>query len=76
MTVSCSGDLPLASAETVDRIAAVVNSEVITLSEVYDLASDFIQEREERSSAGTPSWRCWTCSSSAAWWLRRSTAWS
>ena len=38
--------LPLASAETVDRIAAVVNAEVITLSEVYDLASDFILERE------------------------------
>jgi len=33
------------SAQTVDRIAGVVDDEVITLSEVYDLGSDFIQGR-------------------------------
>ena len=31
-----------AFAQTVDRIAAVVDDEVITLSEVYELGSDFI----------------------------------
>lgn len=34
-----------ARAATVDRVAAVVNDEVITLSEVYDFASDFIDQR-------------------------------
>ena len=33
------------SAQTVDRIAGVVDDEVITLSEVYDLGSDFIDGR-------------------------------
>ena len=37
-------------AETVDRIAAVVNEEVVTLSEVYELGRAFI---EERARAGT-----------------------
>ena len=32
-------------AQTVDRIAGVVDDEVITLSEVYELGSDFIQGR-------------------------------
>lgn len=34
-----------ANAEVVDRIAAVVNDEVITLSEVYDLGGSYIAER-------------------------------
>lgn len=34
-----------AEAAVVDRIAAVVNDEVVTLSEVYDLGRDFITER-------------------------------
>jgi len=36
--------LPL-HAEVTDRIAAVVNDEVITLSDVYDLGGDFIEEQ-------------------------------
>ena len=36
------GLLGVAQAEVVDRIAAVVNDEVITLSEVYDLGGDYI----------------------------------
>ena len=32
-------------AGVVDRVAAVVNGEVITLSEVYDLGGDFIEQR-------------------------------
>ena len=35
----------LAHAVVVDRIAAVVNSDVITLSEVYALGGDFIEQR-------------------------------
>ena len=34
-----------AGAATVDRVAAVVNDDVITLSEVYDLGGAFIEER-------------------------------
>lgn len=37
--------LSLAQAEIVDRVAAVVNKDVITLSEVYDLGGDFVEER-------------------------------
>lgn len=37
--------LHLASASTIDRVAAVVNDEVISLSEVYELGGDFIEER-------------------------------
>jgi peptidyl-prolyl cis-trans isomerase SurA len=36
--------LPL-HAEVTDRIAAVVNDEVITLSDIYDLGGDFIEEQ-------------------------------
>ncbi len=36
---------PLASATVVDRVAAVVNDEVIALSEVHDLGGDFIAQR-------------------------------
>ncbi len=43
-----------AAAATVDRVAAVVNDEVITLSEVYDFAGDFI---EQRAAAGPESRR-------------------
>lgn len=38
-----------ASAALVDRVAAVVNDEVITLSQVYDLGGDFIEQRSEQS---------------------------
>lgn len=41
--IALLGLLSLAQAEVVDRIAAVVNSEVITLSEVYELGGDYIQ---------------------------------
>ncbi|MFT5585552.1 MAG: peptidyl-prolyl cis-trans isomerase SurA [Cognaticolwellia sp.] len=34
-----------AHAEVVDRVAAVVNKEVITLSEVYDYGGDFIEQQ-------------------------------
>ena len=34
-----------AQAEVVDRVAAVVNKEVITLSEVYDYGGDFIEQQ-------------------------------
>ncbi len=34
-----------ALARVVDRVAAVVNKEVITLSEIYDLGADFIEAR-------------------------------
>ena len=40
-----------AQAETVDRIAAVVNDEVITLSDVYELGRSFIDERARDSGA-------------------------
>jgi peptidyl-prolyl cis-trans isomerase SurA len=40
----------VAQAATVDRIAALVNDEVVTLSEVYELGRGFI---EERSRGGT-----------------------
>ncbi|RME24544.1 MAG: hypothetical protein D6798_10955 [Deltaproteobacteria bacterium] len=43
-----------ASAAIVDRVAAVVNDEVITLSEVYDFAGDYI---EQRAAAGPESRR-------------------
>ena len=41
-----------AQAETVDRIAAVVNEEVITLSDVYELGRAFIDERARGEDAG------------------------
>lgn len=34
-----------ATAATVDRVAAVVNDEVVTLSEVYDFAGDYIDQK-------------------------------
>lgn len=37
--------LPLAAAATIDRVAAVVNDEVISLTEVYELGGEFIEER-------------------------------
>jgi len=39
------GSVESAEAGVVDRIAAVVNDDVITLSEVYDLGAPFIQQR-------------------------------
>lgn len=42
-----------ASGGVVDRIVAVVDDEVITLSEVYDLGDQFIQQRCARSARGT-----------------------
>lgn len=38
------GLLGVAEAEVVDRVAAVVNKEVITLSEVYELGGEFIRD--------------------------------
>jgi peptidyl-prolyl cis-trans isomerase SurA len=35
----------VAHARVVDRVAAVVNKEVVTLSEIYDLGGDFIEAR-------------------------------
>lgn len=35
----------VAQAGTVDRIAAVVNDDIVTLSEIYDFAGDFIEGR-------------------------------
>ena len=43
---------PSAEAGTVDRVAAVVNDEVITLSEVYELGRAFIEERTRAGAAG------------------------
>ncbi len=40
--IALFGLLSVAEAEIVDRIAAVVNDEVITLSEVYELGGDYI----------------------------------
>ena len=37
----------------VDRVAAVVNDEVITLSEIYDLGDQFIQQRCTRNPSGS-----------------------
>lgn len=34
-----------AAAATVDRIAAVVNDEVVTLSEIYDFAGEYVEQR-------------------------------
>ena len=45
MAVSASS----AWAGVVDRIVAVVDEEVITLSEVYDLGDQFIQQRCSRT---------------------------
>jgi len=44
----------VAEAETIDRIAAIVNDDVITLSEVYELGADYI---EQRGAAGGPAAR-------------------
>ena len=46
-----------AHAGVVDRVVAVVNEEVITLSEVYDLGDQFIQQRCGRNVVGSFS-RC------------------
>lgn len=41
----------VATAATVDRVAAVVNDEVIALSEVYDIGAEYISERCGRAAA-------------------------
>jgi peptidyl-prolyl cis-trans isomerase SurA len=41
-----------ASAAPADRVAAVVNDEVVTLSEVYELGRDFIETRAQSGLAG------------------------
>ena len=46
-----------ASAEIVDRIAAVVNREVITLSELYELGGDYIEQAALGSGPDNPSRR-------------------
>jgi peptidyl-prolyl cis-trans isomerase SurA len=43
----CLAGLGSAHAAVVDRIAAVVNDEVVTLSEVYELGREFIAQRTE-----------------------------
>ncbi|MED5374115.1 MAG: peptidyl-prolyl cis-trans isomerase [Myxococcota bacterium] len=43
-----------AQAEIVDRVAAVVNKEVITLSEIYDYAGDFIEQQVLGAPANDP----------------------
>lgn len=43
-----------AQAEVVDRVAAVVNKEVITLSEIYDYAGDFIEQQALGSPRNDP----------------------
>ena len=45
-----------AEAAVVDRVAAVVNDDVIVLSEVYDLGSDYI-EQKTTAGGGTPASR-------------------
>ncbi|MCK6504556.1 hypothetical protein L6R53_14320 [Myxococcota bacterium] len=51
-----------ARAGVVDRVAAVVNDDVVTLSEVYELGAEFTSSSRPRRRAGAarPSWRCWT----------------
>lgn len=41
-----------ASAATVDRVAAVVDDDVVALSEIYDLGGDFIDERCSQPGSG------------------------
>ena len=41
-----------AFAAPADRIAAVVNDEVVTLSEVYEMGRDFIETRAQSGLAG------------------------
>ena len=44
----------LAQAEIVDRVAAVVNKDVITLSEIYELGGEFVEERAAGEGALGP----------------------
>lgn len=44
--------LGLAQAAMVDRVAAVVNDDVITLSEIYELGGPFIEERVQAGGPG------------------------
>ena len=46
-----------AEARIVDRVAAVVEKEVLTLSEVYDLGADFIEERSVGEGPAGPNRR-------------------
>src|SRR6056300_1616568 len=43
--------LSLVQAETIDRIAAVVNSDIVLLSEVYEAGLDFIPTAPNRRDA-------------------------
>ena len=38
----------LCTAETIDRVAAVVNNEVITLSDVYNIGADYIASAQPK----------------------------
>lgn len=53
LAAAVAGPAP-AHAAVVDRVAAVVNNEVITLSEVYDLGADFIDARGEGEGPDGP----------------------
>lgn len=46
-----------ALAEIVDRVAAVVNKEIITLSEIYDLGGDYIEQVAPGARADAPARR-------------------
>ncbi|MCB9794848.1 MAG: peptidylprolyl isomerase [Alphaproteobacteria bacterium] len=46
-----------ARADVVDRVAAVVNEEVITLSEIYDLGADYIAQIAPGALPGSPARR-------------------
>ena len=56
----------LASAAVVERVAAVVNNEVIALSEVYELGGEYIEQEAKEAKtkelllAVSRSWRCWS----------------
>lgn len=45
---------PVARAVIVDRVAAVVNREVITLSQIYEVGGDYIEERAAGAPADSP----------------------
>lgn len=53
LTVATVGLQSSASAATVDRVAAVVDNDVLTLSEIYELGGDYI-EQAASSAGGDP----------------------
>ena len=53
LVASSTGLQRPAAAATIDRVAAVVDNDVLTLSEVYELGGDYI-EQASASSGGDP----------------------